>query len=530
MTGPLPHEYMVVDDLPPAVQQLAHRLDAPIEGENAMDEATDRLSRSINQSLQTVFPSTYFISTKDMSVATDRHLAPLLELHPNVSVISLDKYLPYGTNATVHRLAMTRLANGERAPRQGSSGSMEEQLQVLDQTVGTGETLIVDDCLASGKTLSHFLSQTRPSTGAAWRESVRGIVVGEGPTDRTDFEGIPLRVGYSFPNLKDGVVTADVTPFGGRTVRVSPDRTEAFAAPYIAPFSDGRFCSLHTLENPEFFHLNLQILQAQDVFFAQMEQGIGRPITVNDWRSAGFPIPHTIDPELTALTSNPQTPMRSVIVAARNTLQNHRAMAGTMENTVIDFDNTFYAYKGSNRYTGSIVSQQHDRGVEALTLAHLPQEQATELMREALVDPLTSMVLARRLNVTRKECLDAVWGQIDPAECCDIIEGNMAALEQMRRGTKGQMMILTSAPNIWFQKALSHIQGNKALFDSIVTCEDFRTKPEFFEGLRNTLVGNTLAVGDDAASDVIPAQQRGMHGMVVDNRVRSLSYVARLFP
>lgn len=531
MKNALDSRYMVMDDLPPAMEQLLQftdKDDSPTE--HAVAAETQILSEAMTSIIRDVYPDAFFISADDLKRGMHEMIGEFLTMHPQAEIVSLDKYLPTGMSQTVHRFGMTRTAHGEPAPRPGFEGTAEQQLYRLDSAIGNRPIILVDDCLSSGGTLRKFLEKKREVTGTKWSESVVGIVIGEGPTNQETFDGIPLKIVYPFPALQDGVMSGDLTPFGGRTVHVSSDLKTATAAPYVAPFADGRQCSLDLPDDQEYFEIHNRLLAAQGGFFTRLNHILSQPLTVDLWQKAGFPIPRSIDPEIDNVLQQKEALISSVLLQARKTLVSHQSMTGTNRNVITDFDNTLYGYKGGGSYYTAHIANAHDEAVRQMIARYKDGPDAEALFTNATKAELTSIVLAKGLGRTRVECLNDVWGNMDPEACCERLEHTIPALDRIRAGTAGKLMVLTGAPKIWIDRVLEHLGIDRGFFDEIVTCEQYSTKAKFFEEVAGTLHGPTLAIGDDIKSDVLPAIKAGMRGIGVDNRVRSLHYVSRLFP
>lgn len=528
MPEALDHAYMTIDDLPSMVADVADRTARDPAGRRRIADAGARLSADLTGAVRAAFPDTRSIDPHEIDRALGETLAELLARHPAAAVLSFDKQLPRALPADgeVLRLRMTRSADGTRLPRQGAGAGIAEQLSAIEAAVGGRPLIVVDDCWSTGGTMRFFLDQRRDD-GGSWRDRVAAIVTAQGP-DVTSFEGIPLHIAFRFRKLFDGVMLSDLTPFGGRTLSVSPDGSTAVASPYVPPFADGRFWGLHSVETPAYFAAAGRILGAQEEFFREVDAASGRALTFGEWNALQYPT--AFSPDAVPQTPAADVPVLRGISEARRALGRHAALVGGVRNAVTDFDNTLYSYAGSQHYAGSVLAARHDEQVRQLVRHRRAGAEADLLIERALADPNTSLVLARELDMTRERCLELVWKDIDPAECCVEHPENVSLLERARSALPGTFTLLTGAPPVWVRNVARHLRLPLGVFDRIITTEQYGHKREVFRSLRDSDEGPTVSMGDDPATDVLPAAEAGMHGIVVKNSVRSLHYAGRLFP
>ncbi|HMQ96861.1 MAG TPA: HAD-IA family hydrolase [Candidatus Nanoperiomorbaceae bacterium] len=131
-----------------------------------------------------------------------------------------------------------------------------------------------------------------------------------------------------------------------------------------------------------------------------------------------------------------------------------------------------------------------------------------ELLRR--YDGEMSLGLEREFGINRMRFFDETW-DIDPE---NIIVPEPGLREQMER-LDIQCALLTAAPRVWAKRAIGYIGIANLFGDNIITGEpDIRKpNPEVFRQIMNkvgSMASQTVSIGDQDFSDIVPAKQLGM--------------------
>ena len=131
-----------------------------------------------------------------------------------------------------------------------------------------------------------------------------------------------------------------------------------------------------------------------------------------------------------------------------------------------------------------------------------------ELLRR--YDGEMSLGLEREFGINRMRFFDETW-DIDPE---NIIVPEPGLREQMER-LDIQCALLTAAPRVWAKRAIGYIGIANLFGDNIITGEpDIRKpNPEVFRQIMNkvgSVASQTVSIGDQDFSDIVPAKQLGM--------------------
>lgn len=131
-----------------------------------------------------------------------------------------------------------------------------------------------------------------------------------------------------------------------------------------------------------------------------------------------------------------------------------------------------------------------------------------ELLRR--YDGEMSLGLEREFGINRMRFFDETW-DIDPE---NIIVPEPGLREQMER-LDIQCALLTAAPRVWAKRAIGYIGIANLFGDNIITGEpDIRKpNPEVFRQIMDkvgSVASQTVSIGDQDFSDIVPAKQLGM--------------------
>lgn len=207
----------------------------------------------------------------------------------DVAVVSLDRYLapaleePLAAGGLPYmQLQMSRVSGGERIARQNAR-SLPDQLDAIVRRMAQKRILVTDDTSFSGGTLRKAVAELRSRN-----LDVQGALAFLGNPEVTNADGVPVRSLYPLERCIDSIDTRDFTLLGGRVTSVSADGSVGFAAPYIAPFSEGKEASL----SPQMLDgISRRMLAAQRQFFAELQKVFGKTLTLRDATRAGMTIP-----------------------------------------------------------------------------------------------------------------------------------------------------------------------------------------------------------------------------------------------
>ncbi len=477
------------------------------------DELWEEIERSIRQLSRNVMTFTEETIQQGLTTTLEE------EIGSSDSVaLCLDKYfLPSEkmSAAPLRGLQISRMADGSKAPRQGSQ-PIDAQLDRLSQEINGRPVVVVDDGIFTGGSIRYVLGLLQER-----RIQIKSIVVFMGNPAVRQVNGIDVRRVRSLDNCIDWIDARDLTILGGRPEKLSSRLSVASSRPYIAPFSDGRPASI---EPRSLRKTSGEILGAQESFFRELETIIGKKITLRDSLRAGFPLPVCEDPALR--TVGLSTPLREIALRARQTLDTQAMPSGDI---ILDMDGTLYSLDGpGNGFVGSTLEREVNRNAVAFIMKREPctEQNALKIFTEGSRDFIgLSAFLSRRYSITRDSYYDEVWGTIDVTA---IVQRSKAIAVVRELQASGKVLrLLTSAPSAWAQKVLEYL-GVQNCFASITTGEQFGQKAEVFETYRNSPdVQNMLSVGDQFHSDIQPAIDAGMQTLQVSFG-RSVTYLLSL--
>lgn len=478
----------------------------------------DELWEGIVRSLQQEFRNVMTFPEETIQRALIASLQEETRSSENV-VLCLDRHLLQSAKempfSTLRGLQVSRMADGSKAPRQGSQ-PIDTQLDLLAEEINGRSIILVDDGIFSGGSIRYMVGLLLER-----RMKIKSILVFMGNPAVREVNGIDVRRIRSLDNCIDWIDARDLTILGGRPEKLSSKLSIASSRPYIAPFSDGRPASI---DPRSLRKISDGILGAQEYFFRELETIIGRPVTVRDALRAGFPFPLCEDPAFR--TVGLSTPLREIALRARNILATQTIPTGDI---ILDMDGTLYSLDGpGNGFVGSTLEKEVNRNALAFIMKYEPctEEKAQQIFAVGLRDFIgLSSYLSRRYRITRAIYYEEVWGAIDVTAIVQRTKAIAVVRELQARGKV--LRLLTSAPSAWARKVLEYL-GIQNCFASMTTGEQFGQKAEVFDTYRNSPdVQNMLSVGDQFHSDIEPAIAVGMQALQVSTG-RSVTYLLSL--
>lgn len=432
------------------------------------------------------------------------------------AVLCLDKYLLRNEDTlpfpVLRGLDISRMADGTKAPRQGGE-PIERQLDRLQTAIGKRPIILVDDGVFSGGSIRYVLDLLR-TRGL----SVEKIIVYMGNPTMRQIGGIDVSCALPLERCIDWVDARDLTILGGRPQRLSRNCRVATSRPYIAPFSDGSHASLNARGLNT---VSLDILRAQEIFFAEINRIIGTRLTLRDALRVGFPLPMCEEFSLEPLGLS--TTLQNVCAQARTIVDQQSNATGDI---VIDMDGTLYTLDGpGNRFAGSTLAKNIGDNIRTFIQGreNCSRERAEEILEQASADTVgPSVFLSRRYGIERTEYFQNVWGVLDPDV---IVRGNetKSILRELKQSGRS-LRLLTSAPAVWTKKVMQSLDIED-LFDDVTTAELFNRKHEVFRRYASRKEpAQQVSVGDQLHSDILPAREAGMQTIQV-SAGRPLSYL-----
>lgn len=190
-------------------------------------------------------------------------------------------------------------------------------------------------------------------------------------------------------------------------------------------------------------------------------------------------------------------------------------MKKTQSKFIIDMDGTLYHLGG--KAGGTFSGSEFSLKIRANCYEFLSKKRGISLdaaekeylrLKEAWKGEL-SLGIEAEFGIDRYEYLNTTW-DIDPTSFITTDTDVRAALKTLQ----GRMALLTAAPKIWADRVLAHLQVAE-LFPIVYSGEPNLRKPnpEVFRAvatLLETQPENTISVGDQEESDILPAQSVGM--------------------
>jgi FMN phosphatase YigB (HAD superfamily) len=186
---------------------------------------------------------------------------------------------------------------------------------------------------------------------------------------------------------------------------------------------------------------------------------------------------------------------------------------------IFDMDGTLYQFVGSdNGYRGSKLESIVRENALGFIIDQdkCPKDRAQTVLETGLNNQMgLSTFLSERYGVTRGDYFNKVW-DIDPSQVIKDFEIPVSVATKL--AAEKNLILLTSAPKIWQEKVINYL-GLTGVFKNIYTGEDFKDKSEIFELLSRKFVpSETISIGDQKITDILPAEKFGISGVLIRNQ------------
>lgn len=434
-----------------------------------------------------------------------------LEQNPQKICLCLDRFLLKDIEAKFPsrfaRLAITRTANGNKAPRQGNL-PIDEQFQSVAAFIQDRPVVIADDGLFSGGTAQFVLDKLYQS--GLQKGQIEKIIAFIGNSQILKVDGIPIELIEDIPNLFEWIDIRDFGIFGGKQLAASRNNQVATTIPYLFPWSQGESASLD--KSGQLFTVSQRMIQSFIKLISSFENVIGKSLKFRDLVKAGFPLPTNKEKTISVSINTDPKEYLDACLKLIETEQQRQVVIFDMDGTLYELDGQNNGYSGSsletivlNNCLLLIVKQEE-----------CSREQAEAIMDQGLKDPVgLSNFLSKRYGITRKNYFDIVW-DINPQGLVFNFQTAVQTVKQIPEDGK-KPILLTSAPKVWQEKVIKFL-GLDNCFEAIYTGEDFDQKTEIFSVLAQRYQpSNILSVGDQETTDISPAAALGLSTLLIRN-------------
>jgi len=187
-----------------------------------------------------------------------------------------------------------------------------------------------------------------------------------------------------------------------------------------------------------------------------------------------------------------------------------------LDGTLYRFDNGNSATFTSSKFYADIKEKVYSFFMRQFGISRKQAEAEYQRIKEKYRGEV-SLGVEKESGISRYEYFGNTWN-LNPAEYLSK-NGN---LESILTRISSKRVVLTSAPRIWAESALSYL-GVLPLFEEIFTGEPDIRKPNplaFKQILKKYRVSakRGLSVGDQVSSDIIPAKSLGMKTILIGDR------------
>lgn len=198
---------------------------------------------------------------------------------------------------------------------------------------------------------------------------------------------------------------------------------------------------------------------------------------------------------------------------------------------IFDMDGTLYQLDGKNNgYEGSSLERKVKENATKFIseTENINAELAKGIFNQGLLNPIgLSVFFSQRYQITRSDYFNIVWN-INPEDILKNFETPVNTIKEMNG--KNKFILLTAAPKIWQEKVVNYLELQN-IFDPVYTGEDFTSKGQIFELISKRFSpADVISVGDQEKTDIIPAQEFGIKGLLVKSpdEVRRLLTIINL--
>lgn len=512
-------QYVITQDTVGLFRPIRPEYD--LNSNETFQQASQQYFEGISQTLQTALPQTELCAFQEDVINEELRLraTEFLSQNPNGLCICLDRFMLQemeedpATQDRLVRIGVCRNTKSEKVARQGYP-SLEDQITELVSRVNAADpvnAIIIDDGLFTGGTVQEVIRLIQESGSAIQIERIIGYI-GNGQSSAS-IEGVDAEIVEKISKMYDWVDTRDFGPFGGKKKDAGSKNKATSAVPYIYPWSMGEGASLNM--SPALFQLSREMIGSfQNLVEVYEEQTGGVPLTFLELVKSGFPLPTNMD----------KTVPISLFDRVNDYLDRCKSMIEREENRrviVLDMDGTLYDL-GDAGFGGSALNAAvNENGISfVMREESCDRSEATLLWQEALQDPIgASRFLAGRYGIDRKQFFDQVW-DIDPNL---ILQNYEEAVGTLRKFTDTvntgadaiKMILLTSAPSVWAKRVLEFLKLDD-VFESVYTGEMYGNKEEVFDILAARYNAEQIvSIGDQEQTDIRPAQDRNMTGILI---------------
>lgn len=194
-------------------------------------------------------------------------------------------------------------------------------------------------------------------------------------------------------------------------------------------------------------------------------------------------------------------------------------LSSNSEILIFDMDGTLYELDGKNNgFKGSLLETTvKENAIRFISKKNLSvTESAKEIFEKALLNPKgISSFLSERYGISRNNYFDIVWN-INPEGIVKNFETPVKTIKKFAENGN-RLILLTSAPSVWQIKVIEYL-GLSKLFESVFTGENFLDKGEVFKLLSLKYNSqNLISIGDQEKTDIIPAKNFGIRGVLIDS-------------
>lgn len=183
---------------------------------------------------------------------------------------------------------------------------------------------------------------------------------------------------------------------------------------------------------------------------------------------------------------------------------------------IFDLDGTLYKMQsadgtfGGSDFYAALKHRMHVFLSERLAIDEAEASALYTNLKQAY-NGAVSLGVERELGISRYEWFESTWN-LNPA---DYIQPGATNLAQALAPFEGRSIVLTSGPAAWAKPALAYIGLGSFFGERIITGEQDIRKPQHavFEQAASMLgcdAAHVVSVGDQDATDIIPARELGM--------------------
>jgi FMN phosphatase YigB (HAD superfamily) len=400
---------------------------------------------------------------------------------------------------------VTRSYDGGKTSRQGTP-SIETQFDNLISFLKNRDLFLVDDGIFSGGT-SNYVAGELEKRGVE-KSRVKKFIGFIGNNEKV--AGIKTNKINPIENMFEWVDIRDFSVFGGKKYEQSRNNFVSTSIPYLFPWSDGSGASFDKLEN--FFELSKGMITSFKKLICVVETKTGQEIKIRDLVKSGFPIPTNVDKTIPISINMALTDYLDSCIKTIEVEQKRRVV-------IFDMDGTMYLLDGKNNgFSNSTLEAKILENALAFIIKNenCSIETAEKIRQEGLEDPIgLSAFLSKRYQMSRGDYFNYVWN-ISPENIITDYETPVDVITKLKLTDK-KLILLTSAPRIWQQRVINYLRLDGA-FEVIYTGENYGKKDEIFKILSQRYSPkNMISAGDQEKTDILPAKQVGIKGLLVNN-------------